>query len=171
MARGSRKANSVTTIYLLNEEVPMIINLKPIHAFEQLDIIEAEKDIVKKAMLLQQFGAKAPLNYILSLNFNQNIKLELPEGMPPLDTKDMDAHTHPDLMGMLGGGVQRLRNCMVGVKISKVKKEQIFYDVLINCPMKDAEILCSAKDRALEELYPSIDKQLVGGVFPNYVSE
>jgi hypothetical protein len=37
--------------------------------------------------------------------------------------------------------------------------------------MKDAEILCSAKDHALEELYPSITAEVVASVYPNYVKE
>ena len=149
----------------------MSVNLKPIHAYEQLDRIEAEKNETKKEALLKEFGSKTPCNFILSLNFNKKVKLDLPEGMPPLDVKDMDSQTHPDFMGLLGANVSRLRHCVVGSDLKKFKKEQMFYDVLINCPLKDAEILCSAKDKALTELYPSITKELVAKVFPNYVKD
>ena len=147
----------------------MTQTLKPIHAFEQLDLIEKEKMPEQKAKLLKYYGSTTPLNFILSLNFNHTVKLDLPEGMPPIDLKDMDAHTHPDFMGLLSSNIARLRHCAVGGDLKKMKKEQIFYEVLVNCPLKDAEIVCSAKDHALEELYPSITAELVSSVFPSYV--
>jgi len=141
---------------------------KPIHAYEQLGIIEAEKDEAKKASL-KEFGSKSPCNFILSLNFNENVKLDLPEGMPPMDLKDMDNQRHPDLMGLLASSISRLRHCSTQSDLKRLKKEQIFYEVLTNCPLKDAEIVCSAKDKALEELYPSITAEFVASVFPQYV--
>ena len=142
---------------------------KPIHAFEQLDDIEAEKDGAKKAMLLQKYGSTSPLNFILSLNFNSTVKLDLPEGMPELPIKDMNQLTHPDMIGLLSANIHRLRYCVPTSDLKKFKKESLFIDVLINCPMKDAEIICSAKDKALTELYPTITAELVGTVFPGYV--
>jgi hypothetical protein len=148
----------------------MTRQIKLIHAFEQLSAIENETDITKKTALIRQYGAVSPLSYILSLNFKHDIILDLPEGMPAIDLKDMDIHTHPDLQGLLGGSIARLKHCLLSSDLSAKKKESILYEVLINCPMKDAEILCSAKDHALEELYPSITSELVASVFPAYVN-
>ena len=142
---------------------------KLIHAFEQLDAIENETDLSKKTALIKEYGAKAPLNFILSLNFNRAIQLDLPEGMPELDVKDMDAHTHPDFAGLLGANITRLRHCTIDSDLRRSKKEQIFYELLINCPLKDAEIVCSAKDKALTELYPTITADVVRAVYPTYV--
>ncbi len=144
--------------------------LKLIHAFEQLDAIQKAKD-ARKIELLKEYGNRAPLNYILSLNFNKTIQMDLPEGMPAMDLKDMDGVTHPDFQGLLASNLPRLRHCLKGGDLKKFKKEQIFYEVLINCPLKDCEILCSAKDRALEELYPSITADFVKSVFPNFVKD
>jgi hypothetical protein len=105
----------------------------------------------------------------MSLNFRSDIKLDLPEGMPPLEPNEMDTVTHPDMMGALSTSVHRLKNCMSGGTIKQFKKEEIFVQVLLACPMKDAEIVCAAKDKALEELYPSITADLVKSVFPAYV--
>ena len=143
--------------------------MKPIHAFEMLDAIEKEVDPVNKTILLQEYGVKVPLNFILSLNFNEYVQLDLPEGMPPIDVKFMDQQTHPDFMGLLASHLPKLRHCTTKSDLKKFKKEQLFMDVLINCPLKDAEILCSAKDKALEELYPSISAEFVAKVFPTYV--
>ncbi len=143
--------------------------MKPIHAFELLGAIEAETDVTKKKALLKEYGGKTPLNFILSLNFNRAIQLDLPEGMPEMDLKDMDLHSHPDFAGLLASGITRIRHCTIDSDLKRFKKEQIFYEVLVNCPMKDAEILCSAKDKALIELYPSITAELVKEVYPTYV--
>lgn len=149
-----------------------MVSLKKIHAYEQLDEIEAEKtDMERKAKLLHQYGKTSPLNFILSLNFNKTVQLDLPEGMPPMDLKDMNQQTHPDFMGLLSSSIARLRHCTTKSDLSRIKKENLFYEVLINCPLKDAEILCSAKDKALEELYPSITAEFVKSVFPAYVKD
>ena len=144
--------------------------IKSIHAFEQLAEIEAEKESFKKMKLLEQYGKMSPLSFLLSLNFNHDIKLDLPEGMPAIEPKHMSTASHPDMMGLLGGGIGRLKNCQIGINIPQRKKQQIFYDALINCPMKDAIILCACKDHGLEEDYPSITYELVETVFPTYVS-
>lgn len=148
----------------------MAIKLKAIHAFEQLAEIDAAEG-EKKVALLKQYGTKAPLNFVLSMNFNHKVVLELPEGMPHIEPRHLDNHTHPDLMGTLGSQVHRLKNLRVDSTVPKFRKEQIFYEILINCPLKDAEILCSAKDHALEELYPTITAEFVKGVFPLFVNE
>lgn len=146
-------------------------NTKAVHAFEMFDLIEKEKDVNKKKALLLQYGAKPPLNMLLSLNFNHTIELDLPEGMPPMDLKDMDVSTHPDFQGLLAGSIQQLKHCMKSSPLKKFKKEEIFYRTLANSPLKDGEILCAAKDHALEELYPSITAAFVESVFPHYVKE
>ena len=101
--------------------------VKLIHAFEMLKKID-QADGQDKIKLLKEYGIKAPLNYILSLNFRKDINLDLPEGMPPLDPKEMDGVTHPDMMGNLATNVHRLKYCMVGSNIKAFKKEEIFSD-------------------------------------------
>lgn len=145
--------------------------LKAIHCHEQLAAIENENDPAKKLALLKEYGSKSPCNFILSLNFNDGVQLDLPDGMPALDLKDMNQQTHDDFMGLLSASISRLRHCSVKSDLTRRKKEMVFYEVLINCPMKDAEIVCSAKDKALEELYPSITADLVASVFPSYVKK
>jgi hypothetical protein len=141
---------------------------KLIHAYEMLEEIEAAEDHAKK-MALWTYGKLAPLNFLLSLNFRSDVKLDLPEGMPPLNPKEMDNVTHPDLIGQLSASVHRLKNCVPGANLKQFKKEQIFTEVLLSCPLKDAEIVCSCKDKALYELYPSITPELVKEIFPDYV--
>lgn len=143
--------------------------LKPIHGHEQLSLIDLEQNEKKKKMLLAEFGAKSPLNFILSLNFNDGVQLDLPEGMPEISPNHLDSLTNDDFMGLLASSISRVRHCSTKSDLTRTKKENIFYEVLINCPLKDAEILCSAKDKALEELYPTITAEFVASVFPSYV--
>lgn len=144
-------------------------NVKLIHAFEQLDAIEAAKG-EEKIELLKQYGTASPLNFLLSLNYRSDIKLEIPEGLPPtIDPKDIDTVTHPDLIGILGNQIKRLLNCRVETQIPKFKKEKMFIEIMMACPWKDAQILCACKDKALSELYPTITRGLVQSVFPAYV--
>ena len=139
------------------------------HAFEMLGEIEHKTGHDKK-MALWTYGKVTPLSFLLSLNFHSGICLDLPEGMPPLHPKEMDNVTHPDLIGSLSASIHRLKNCMPQAKnIKQFKKEDIFIQVLLSCPLKDAEILCSCKDGALEELYPSITPELVKEIFPAYI--
>lgn len=145
-------------------------SVKLIHGYEQLDAISKATG-EEQAKMLRYFGQQSPLNYILSLNFRNDIELDLPEGMPPLDPNELDASTHPDMMGMLSAQIHRLKNCLVTSNAKHFKKEQIFIQVLTSCPLKDAEILCAAKDKALEELYPTINAELVKQIFPSYVCE
>jgi hypothetical protein len=137
------------------------------HAYEMLDEIEAAKGHDKK-MALWNYGKIAPLNFLLSLNFGTT-KLDLPEGMPPLHPKELDMVTHPDLMGSLSASIHRLKYCVPGSKIKQFKKEDIFIQVLLSCPLKDAEIVCSCKDKALKEIYPSITVDLIKEIFPSYL--
>ncbi len=144
---------------------------KLIHAYEQLEAIDKATG-EEKEFLLKTYAPKAPLNYILSLNFNDKVRLGLPEGMPPLNPKEMDSITHPDMMGNLSSSIHRLKNCMIENRaMPQTKKEEIFIQVLLACPLKDAEIVCSAKDKALTELYPSITKEFVKSVFPSLTGE
>jgi hypothetical protein len=147
-------------------------NKKLIHGYEILEAIDKEKDPVRKMNGLKYYGSRSPLNMLLSLNFDYRIELEIPSGMPPMDPKHMDSGvSHPDFAGLLASGISRLKHCVKQSPLKKFKKEQIFYNCLINCPLKDAEVLCSAKDHALEELYPSITADLVKQAFPNYVCQ
>ncbi len=142
--------------------------MKLVHAFEMLDKIEKSEG-EEKIKALKEYGGKSPLNYILSLNFNTKVSLDLPEGMPPLEPEEMDGVTHPDMMGNLSSNIHRLNYCLKESNIKNFKKEDIFIQVLLACPLKDAEILCAAKDKALEELYPSITKEVVQSVYPSYI--
>lgn len=138
------------------------------HANEVLEKINNEKDKEKQKNLLRECGDKLPYNMLLSLNFCDRIKLDLPEGVPPYK---QDGDTDKDLFhSSLAKEIRKLANCMSGVQIPGWKKENIFMQVCECVPLKEAEVLVFAKDKALTELYPNITKELVHELFPNLVN-
>lgn len=142
-------------------------NMKLIHAFEQLDVINDAKDDETRNELLKKYGSLSPLSYMLSLNFNPKIKLDLPPGMP--DTLKMDDMTNPDMMHPLHTQVAKLRNCFTDSKVPKFKKEKIFLDIVECISYKEVVVLVACKDKQLTELYPNVTLELVKSVFPSYV--
>lgn len=142
-------------------------NVRLMHSFEKFEAINEAKTDEAREQLLKQYGNDSPLNYLLSMNFNQKIKVDLPEGMP--DTLNLDTRVHPDLMHPLATQINRMRNCFVDARIPKFKKEKIFLDIIECIPIKEVYVLVACKDKALEELYPNITKELVQKVFPNFI--
>lgn len=129
-------------------------------------ISEAAGD--EQLRLLKEYGGKPPLNYLLSLNFNKTVSLQLPEGTPPHKRNEAD---HPDLFSPLSAHIGRLKNCMSKVtNVPKLKKERIFIEMMEIINPAEGDILVACKDRALNELYPKITADLVKSVFPHYVA-
>jgi hypothetical protein len=136
------------------------------HAFEYLQLINDAETPAAQEALLKKWGSTLPLNMLLILNFDQTVKLELPEGQPPFKR---DEETHPDLMTPLAGQIGRLKACRSPSQIRTMDRERVFIQVLEQIPAKDADVLCAAKDRSLTEMYPKITADLVKKVFPAYV--
>lgn len=141
-------------------------NLKT-HIYQIMEKIDKETDLQKKKMLIWEHGQKPPFNMLWALNFCDRISLELPEGDPPYKH---DGETNEDIFpSSLAQEIRKVGNCMTGVKIAKWKKENIFTQVCEAIPLKDAQVLVFAKDKALTELYPTITKELIAEIFPAYV--
>lgn len=134
---------------------------------EVFEKIEKAKTSEEKLTLLKQYGAVHPYNMLLSLNFNDNLELDLPEGTPPYKR---DEATHPDMFQTtLAQQIRRLKSLIKGKNnITKIKREYIFIQVIEGIPPKEADVLIFCKDKQLTELYPSITFDLVKKVFPSY---
>ena len=139
-----------------------------VHAYDILDTIEKAEDDEARKVLIKQHGATSPFNMLWSLNFCDRIKLDIPEGVPPYKQEgDISEDAFPSNLAV---EIRKIGNCMAGVRMPKFKKEGIFIQVCESIPLKEAELLVFAKDKALEELYPKITKALIAEVFPNYVA-
>jgi len=121
-----------------------------------------------KVQLLKKYGAMTPWNLLLSLNFHDQIKVNVPDGMPPYKR---DESINPDFFKTtLGREIRRVGAILVGRSehIAKLQREAIFIQILEGVPPGEADVLCFAKDKALEEMYPTITYDLVASVFPDY---
>jgi hypothetical protein len=140
--------------------------IKP-YANEVLEKIDAAKGKKKEAMLLE-YGAQHPWNMILSLNFDETLELDLPEGMPPYNKVENE---HPDTyQTLLHKEIKRLAPLLKGRSpdLHRHRKQHIFIQILEGIPPKEAELLCFVKDKALTEMYPTITRELVEKHFPIY---
>lgn len=136
-------------------------------ANEFLDEISKAPEGEEREAKLRQYGALSPLNFLLSMNFDTTIKFQLPDGMPPYKR---DEAVHQDLNAPLSTCIKRILNCLVSTpRLTKTRKEFMFIQILEGIGHQEADILVACKDRALEELYPLITKELVQKVFPAYV--
>jgi hypothetical protein len=147
----------------------MATQLKPKFANEYLDLIEKAKTEEEKIAAMKQYGSFPPLNFLLSMCYNDKVQFELPAGMPPYQR---DEATHFDLFSPLASQIRRMQLCLKSNgNTPRFKKEIIFIQLLEAINPKEADIIVACKDRALTELYPSITKELVAKVFPAYVSK
>lgn len=138
------------------------------HAFEFLKLIDEAKTEEKKIELLKKWGSIPPLNMLLSLNFNEKVKLALPEGTPPYKR---DESIHFDLFSPLATQIPRLKICLNTVPAKRMDKERVFIQVLENVSPQEGDVLVFAKDKALTEMFPTLTAELVAKVYPHYVSK
>jgi hypothetical protein len=130
------------------------------------DIEKASGDA--KIEQLKKWGEKAPLNLVLSLNFDDRLVVDLPEGMPPYKR---DESVHPDTFQTdLAREIGRMKIFFKGQypDMKKHQKQNLFIQILEGIPPGEADVLVHVKDKSLTEMYPSITYDLVKSVFPNY---
>lgn len=134
---------------------------------EVLSLIDkAEGD--EKIRLLKEWGGQHPYNMLLSLNFNDNIAVNVPSGVPPYK---QDESQHPDtFQTTLSQQIKRVASILKGrsENMKRLQREGIFIQILEGIPPKEAEVLIFAKDKALTELYPTITFDLVKEHFPSF---
>lgn len=139
-------------------------NVKPKYANEYFGIIGEADDMKAK---LREFGSYPPLNYLLAMNFDERIVWDLPEGSPPVKPTHGE---NPDMFAPLASCIKRIMVCLKSDnRLPAWKKENIFIQVLEGLNEKEQEILVSAKDKALTELYPWLTSEFVSSVYPDYV--
>jgi hypothetical protein len=143
------------------------------HAFEYLKLINDAISDDKRAELLRKWGSIGPLNMLLSLNFDDRIKLDFPEGAPPYNRNET---IHPDTATPLAGQIGRLKGCVMfsgkpAALGRKLDRERVLIQILEQVAYQEADVLIAAKDKQLQELYPKITKELVKSIFPNYVGQ
>lgn len=135
--------------------------VKLIH--EVLDEVQAEKNQEKRVQILTQNDSFA-LRTILQLNFNERLKLDLPEGTPPFE-----ADKAPDIFqpAALNKTLKKLAYCVPRANLPKINKERNFIAILESMHPKDAEILCLCKDKKLSNKYGRVNKTIMEKAYPS----
>ena len=133
-------------------------------ALEEMDKAKAFED---KVMILQRYNSD-PLRLLIRLNFDPNLKMDLPEGAPPYKT---DKNIQ-DGMGQTNLYTENRRFYIWldrNVQLPKVKKEQLFIQMLEGLQWKEAEDVILAKDRKLHTKYKTLHPKVVQAAYPGLI--
>jgi hypothetical protein len=137
--------------------------------FEILEDLEKIKDTKNKVEWLQtKFQDHTPLMYVLKMNYCGSIMSMLPEGIPPYSSPDTEVPSRASLWQYLRVFPVFVRSVQSS-KMKMLQIEQTFIEMLEAIDQKEAEVICLAKDRKLEEKY-SITQDLVNTAFPNLIA-
>jgi len=134
---------------------------------EILDLVEKTKNKADKVQVLKQ-NETPGIRGILRLNFDTNVKFDLPEGEPPYKKdKDKPIGYHETNL------ITEVKRFYIWVdpkqNISRLRKEQLFVEMCEGLHYTEAEVLCLAKDRKLKEKYKSLNEDLVRDAFPGLI--
>lgn len=142
----------------------MKINEKslPHEIFEEVQNAKKKADRVAILKNYSSFATKT----ILQLNFNDKVKLDLPDGKPPYRDDEAPAGLQ---VAPINKQVKLLGRLTPNSNIPKIKKEQLFIRCLEGIHNKDAAILCAAKDGELTKLYSKVTLALVKETHPKLV--
>lgn len=130
---------------------------------EVLQKVSNAKTKVEKVKLLQQYNSDT-LRMLLIWNFDESIVSAVPEGEVPYTVNDAPAGTeHTSLehesrlfFHFIKGGNQNL---------TKVKRENMFIQLLEGLHKDEAEVVCMVKDKKLGKRY-KVTKAAVSEAFP-----
>lgn len=134
---------------------------------EILDLVEKTKSKADKVQVLKQ-NETPGVRGILRLNFDTNVKFDLPEGEPPYK-KDKDRPIGYQPANL----ITEVKRFYIWVdpkqNISRLRKEQLFVEMCEGLHYTEAEVLCLAKDRKLKERYKGLNEDLVREAFPGLI--
>ena len=138
------------------------ITLMPHEVFANAQKIE-DRD---ERIVYMKRNAYKQVKTLLQLAYNDNIKLDFPDGAPPY--KENEEVKFP--ISNINRIFSNIGNCTVQAKYSKIRKERWFIGMLETLSAEDAKILVAAKDGKLSTFankkYSKITKTLVRDTFP-----
>lgn len=132
---------------------------------EVLDLFEKAKTRDDKLGVLKKYESPI-LRAIMRINFDPNVKMDLPDGEPPFK-KQLDRP--------IGEQETRLEHeyrrfyiwLDPKVNLSKIKKETLFVEMLEGLHHTEADLICLAKDRKLSKKWKSLKEEIVREAYPN----
>lgn len=132
----------------------------------ELGKIKSEKNKVE--WLKDNFSDHTPLQYILKFNYCASILSMLPEGQPPFNNEETDAPSKASLWQYLNVFPVFVRSPQ-SQKMKMVQIERVFIEMLEAVEKEEAELVCLAKDRKLEEKF-DITRSIVDAAFPGLIA-
>lgn len=147
-------------------------NIKPrdMDVFEILGKLDTISDKSNKAEWLKDnFTGHQPLQYVLKMNYCGTIRSKLPEGEPPFNKTETDGPTPASLWSYLKT-FPLLVQSVQSNKMPMIRIEQLFIEMLEAIEPKEAETVCLAKDRKLEERF-GITSEIVRVAFPGLIAQ
>jgi len=121
------------------------------------------KTKAEKIKILRDNNTQA-LRSILKWNFDPNILSDLPEGDVPFNRNDAPIGTEHTVLEREAKGLWRF---IKGANtLTRLKREQLFIQMLEGLHPQEADILCLVKDKALATKY-KITQSVVSQAFPD----
>ena len=135
-------------------------------AHEVLELVSKQKTKAKKIEILKEYESDA-LKSILIWNFDQTVISLIPEGAVPYTKNEVPVGTDhtslrrewKNLYHFVKGGND---------KISGIRRETMFIQMLEGLHPEEAEIICLVKDKILEDKY-NITYDIVQKAYPDIV--
>lgn len=136
---------------------------KKLLPYEVLASLESTKSLAERIQVFQE-NESYELKTLLQIAFHPGIKFLLPEGNPPYTPSPIPNGL--EYMSLKKQLDQLPKLCKDLPNINSMKREMIFIRILESIAPKDAEILCAAKEKTLQKLYPLCTANLVRKAFP-----
>ena len=131
---------------------------------EVLALVDKQRTKAKKIEILEEYSSDA-LKAILIWNFDQTVVSMIPEGTVPYNKNEVPVGTDhtslrrewKNLYHFVKGGND---------KISAIRRETMFIQMLEGLHPEESEIVCLVKDKALEDKY-NITYDVVRKAYPD----
>lgn len=120
-------------------------------------IVEILEEVNKDPTTLAKYRENAALKFIFQYAFIPEQKFDLPEGDPPFK------HDAAPLGMSPANFTQETKRLYVFTRareLSKVRKEQLFIQLLENIHPSEAKVLLAVKDQKLNKLYKNVTADL-----------
>jgi hypothetical protein len=132
---------------------------------EILDLFEKAKTKQEKVAVLKKYESPV-LRALMRINFDKNVKMSLPEGEPPFRKETgKPIGYHESTLHL------EYRRFYIWLdpnqKITPIRKERLFIEMLEGLHVSEAELICLAKDRNLSKKYKSLKEDIVREAYPN----
>ena len=118
----------------------------------------------EKVDLLRKHNSPA-LRQLMIINFDDSVVSLLPEGEVPYTPNDAPVGTDHTRLEQEYRGLYRFFKG--GAKLSNLKRESMFVQLLEGLSAEEAELLCLVKDGSLNTKYKRITKAVVSEAYPS----